>query len=133
MHASAVVSRSPVTRVCRCGCGKLFNPNFKRPGQEYLYGHRPHSLSLAPKAAAAEPDRRLLDYRLAAATARTEAAQLVREIDRLDDQLEEARKRVHDLEAAKDLAVDRHLGVVTTIECLDCMISGKSVAQKAAE
>lgn len=130
---------SIIQRVCKCGCGTLFHPHAKRPGQEYRYGHKPKSDARpAPQKLRAhtvgrsEEDRRVLDYRLALQTARRELAIVTGQIDQVDDEIDVLRKDLHTREAQKEMLTERHLNIDSTIMALDALVSGKSLVREIA-
>lgn len=121
----------PVQRTCRCGCLRLFSPSVKRPGQEYIHGHNP-KLGLVPKRAPdLEPERRLLDYKMALATAQREADDVAKAIDSADDELVPLYARVKALQILKETLSDRHAGIIVTIEALKALIAGKGATAMA--
>lgn len=106
-----------IVRTCACapGCDKKFTVNPRRPGQQYFYGHKPATVARltrwsappAPKAAQ-NPERHLLDYRLARKTAGAELELLDRQIEAVDDEMEALRKHIAEAQARKDEIVSRH-------------------------
>jgi hypothetical protein len=124
----------PVTivtsRICRCGCGRRFTPNPKRPGTEYCYGHKPKVA--APSGPTPTPqrdkERDLRVYRLTTATFRRELSTLNVEIEGFDAEIDLARKMLTAAQERKDRAVDRHLVVSTAVETLEALIAGRSLA-----
>ncbi|HEY1767780.1 MAG TPA: hypothetical protein VGG26_08995 [Terracidiphilus sp.] len=137
MNAS---TSSLVRRVCKGGCGGFFTPPASRPGQEYIHGHK-HGCATAtlPKKAAAAPlgrnedERRMLDYRLALATMRRETAEVVKEIDGVDDQIELLRVNLDDLDGRKELLTERHLNLTSTMMALEALSTGKSLVRQLQE
>lgn len=132
MNATAAIAI--IQRPCKC-CGELFAPPRTRPGQVYKFGHKMYGAG-GMKRATAKPHlvpaiddtaRRKLDYKLALASARTEQKALDAVIDKLDDQIEMHRKAIAELQAAKDVAVKRHLVVSTAMTVLDCAAEGRDL------
>jgi hypothetical protein len=122
MNAHVIVSR-----LCKCGCGRTFEPSHRRPGQEYFYGHKPQSQRQSPKGLKLVPpkpdaERRILDYRLALASAQREQAEVAARIDALDEQMEMCRQAIAGLQAEKDAADERHRIVTETIAALSAAI-----------
>jgi hypothetical protein len=102
-----------VSRPCKCGCGRTFEPSHRRPGQEYFYGHKPPKL---------DTERRVLDYRLAWASAQREQAEVAARIDTLDEQMEMCRKAFAGLQAEKDAADERHRIITEIVAALNAAI-----------
>lgn len=115
-----MATASLVRRICKCGCGQQFSPNLKRPGQQYLYVHKPKAVAVSVDTARAAPEtrRRVLNYRLALDSAERELPEVEAEIEKLDDQAAELRQQIDVLLARKDVLVQRHLQLRTAIEQL---------------
>lgn len=116
-----------VSRPCKCGCGRTFEPSHRRPGQEYFYGHKPQSQRQSPKGLTLVPpkldtERRVLDYRLAWASAQREQAEVAARIDTLDEQMEMCREAIAGLQAEKDAADERHRIITEIVAALNAAI-----------
>lgn len=135
---------SLIRRACKGGCGQFFTPPATRPGQEYVHGHK-NGCDWKRSAVAAKPkqigtpaalnrdDRRKLDYRMALQTAHRHLAELTSLIDQLDDHIDDARKKLHALEAEKETLTARHLTVDASIMALDALVTGKNLAAEIAK
>jgi septal ring factor EnvC (AmiA/AmiB activator) len=129
---------SLIQRVCKCGCNQVFSPPASRPRQDYKHGHKPRQTGpsipgtpgqMARSLGRTDAERRTLDYRLALATAKREIEGITKQIDGIDDEIDELRKKLHSLEAEKEKQADRHLTIDTSIDILEALISGKSVRE----
>jgi hypothetical protein len=123
-----------IQRICKCGCGKLFAPPAARPGQEYLFGHKPRTgKALGKPVVPTRAERHTLDYKLALAAAQREMRGLEATIDALDDKIVPLQKQLGELQREKDALHDRHLTLAATAEALDAAATGKSLVQQLAE
>jgi len=126
-----------ITRPCACKCGRTFTPAPNRPGQQYMYGHKPRGTAKpapTPKPAEAPSDgaRRILDYRLTLATLQRELKIVDGEIELVDDQLESCREESRKLQTIKDAAVERHGTLSQAADALQALIGNHPAAKEQA-
>jgi hypothetical protein len=126
----------PVRRACKCGCGATFMPPVKKPGQEYLFGHKTASGN-APKAkikattlGRTETDRRALDYRMALASAQRELKEIEASIDKADNEMVQLLTELHYREKQKEDLTEKHLNLATTVQVLSALVEGRSIARE---
>lgn len=129
---------SPVisSRLCACNCGERFTPPASRPGQMYIFGHKPLELreKVYPRRAVtgqAPPqtskERKSLDYRLALGTAERELKDLGDRIEAVDNQLIPIYIAKRELEERKDTLHAMHITVAGAIEFLKALAAGEPV------
>lgn len=124
-HTAPVSISHLVYRTCACDCGRQFVPSPKRPGQVYIWGHKPKNAKAPPppkpQAVVAAKERSRLDYRIALQTAERDQLRLADEIDAIDNAIAAARVNIRLLDVNKENATARHLTVTAAIECLKAL------------
>lgn len=129
-----------LSRLCKGGCGQTFTPPASRPGQEYVHGHKGGCDPGARRAAKpvhlagarTEAERHTLNYRLALQSAERESADIAKQIDQVDDEIEALLKELRARDAKKEQLTEKHLTVSTTAETLRMLIEGKSIVREVA-
>ena len=132
---------SPVVRrLCKGGCGQWFTPPASRPGQEYIHGHkkgcdaaeRVHSKPAPRAGGRSEAERRTLDYRMALASARREQAEVEKEIDVVDEEIQLLREKLAVRDNEKETLTERHLNLGASMMALESLAGGKSLVRQVA-
>lgn len=122
-----------IKRICKCGCGNQFQPPVSRPGQEYIFGHKPASARKKQPITEVQSVRRTLDYKIAAKTAKLELGQVTARIDDLDDEIEVLQKTLHAREAEKEALTETHLLLRASLATLETLSDEKDIQQGIRE